>query len=199
MIPDDLLVKHAKAGDINSFSQLVERHQKQVYNLAFRFTGNSEDAADLAQEAFIKAYRGLKTFREEAAFKTWIYHITSNVCKDFLRKTKSVTLVSIEAPIQTEEGELEKQIADDSKSPEEIYEGKELAILMQKLIDSLPIDYREVILLREFQQLSYEEIAQVLDCSLGTVKSRLNRARRSLKNKVLQLKEHSQLELRQIN
>ncbi|MEW6624364.1 MAG: sigma-70 family RNA polymerase sigma factor [Bacillota bacterium] len=198
MIPDDLLVQKVKEGHLESFEVLVERYQKQVYNMAYRYTGNSEDAYDLSQEAFIKAYKGIKSFRQEAAFKTWIYHITSNVCKDFLRKANKYKEVSIDAPIHTEEGEMEKQITDRVNGPEEIYEIKELSEFIQSMISSLPNDYREVIVLREFQQLSYEEMSDILDCSLGTVKSRLNRARNMLKEKFIRVREQSNMQLRQI-
>ncbi len=197
MIPDDLLVQQIKAGDIDAFETLVDRYQKQVYNIAYRYTGNQEDALDLAQEAFLKAYRGINNFRQEAAFKTWIYHITSNVCKDFLRKIKKNNEVSLDAPIYTAEGEMEKQIVDNSIGPDGIYERKELLEAIQKAISSLPEDHREVIILREIQQLSYEEIAEILDCSLGTVKSRISRARGLLKDRAEAVKEQFQLQLRQ--
>lgn len=198
-IPDDVLVNQAKDGNMESFEMLVEKYQKNVYNIAFRFVGNKEDAYDLAQEAFIKAYKGLKNFRQDATFKTWMYHITSNVCRDFLKKTKKVKELSLNEPLTTDDGDMEKQLADGSKGPEELYESYELSKFVQTMIDSLPDDYKEIIILREIQQLSYEEIAEVLQCSLGTVKSRLNRARKALREKICKVKEQNKLELRQTN
>lgn len=197
MVPDNILVQQVKDGKVESFELLVERYEKQVYNIAYRYTGNRDDAFDLSQEAFIKAYRGIKNFRQESTFKTWIYHIASNVCRDYLRKGKKYIEISIDESVHGEDGDMEKQFADSSIGPEEIFEGKELSEFIQSIINDLQQEYKEVIVLREIQQLSYEEIAEVLDCSLGTIKSRLNRARKILKEKIIVAGEQFKVELRQ--
>jgi len=198
VVPDNIVVQQVKEGKAESFEILVERYQKQVYNIAYRFTGNRDDAYDLSQEAFLKAYRGIKNFRQDSSFKTWIYHIASNVCRDFLRKENKVYKVSIDEPVQSEHGDMEKQLADSSMGPDEAYESKELSEFIQDIINDLQQEYKEVIILREMQQLSYEEIAKVLDCSIGTVKSRLNRARKILKDKIIVAGEQLKIDLRQI-
>ncbi|KUO48976.1 MAG: hypothetical protein APF76_10100 [Desulfitibacter sp. BRH_c19] len=197
MVPDNILVQQVKDGNIASFEMLVARYEKQVYNITYRYTGNRDDAFDLSQEAFLKAYRGIKNFRQESTFKTWVYHIASNVCRDYLRKGKKYIEVSIDESVRGEDGDMEKQFADSNKGPDEVYESKELSEFIQSIIDDLQQEYKEVIVLREIQQLSYEEIAKVLNCSLGTIKSRLNRARKILKEKIIVAGEQYKVDLRQ--
>lgn len=186
---DQQLVKKFKGGDVRAFEELVGRYEKRVYSLAYRFTGNHADAGDMVQEVFIRVYRALPKFREESSFSTWIYKVAANVCRDELRrkrKRKSVSLDDMEA----NQGEF--VIADGTQSPEEFAERRDLQTRVQKYINQLSEEQRLILLLREMQKLSYEEIAQVLDCSLGTVKSRLSRARTALKNKMKAAGELSQ-------
>jgi len=197
VIPDNIIVQQIKEGKTESFEVLVERYQKQVYNIAYRYTGSRDDAYDLSQEAFLKAYRGINNFRQDSSFKTWIYHIVANVCRDYLRKDKKVHKVSIDEPVQSNDGDMEKQLTDNAKGPDEVYESKELSEFIQGIINNLQREYKEVIILREMQQLSYEEIAKVLNCSVGTVKSRLNRARKILKDRIIVDGEQFKVELRQ--
>lgn len=197
VVPDNIIVQQVQEGRIESFEILVERYQKQVYNIAYRYTGNRDDAYDLSQETFLKAYKGIKNFRQDSSFKTWIYHITANVCRDHLRKDSKVYKISIDEPIHSEHGDMEKQLMDSSRGPDEVYESKELSEFIQDIIDDLQQEYKEVIILREVQQLSYEEIAEVLNCSIGTVKSRLNRARKILRDKIIVAGEQLKIELRQ--
>lgn len=197
LVPDNIIVQQIKEGKIESFEILVERYQKQVYNIAYRYTGNRDDAYDLSQEAFLKAYKGIGNFRQDSSFKTWIYHIAANVCRDYLRKDTKVYKVSIDEPVQSEHGDMEKQLTDNSIGPDEIYENKELSEFVQGIINDLQQEYKEVIILREMQQLSYEEIAEVLSCSIGTVKSRLNRARKILRDKIIVAGEQLKIDLRQ--
>ncbi len=196
---ESLIIDKIKKGDIGSFNILVERYQKQVFNIAYRFVGNSEDASDLAQEAFLKAYKSIKTFRKDSSFKTWMYHITSNVCKDELRKKKKALVVSLDAPISGNDGqEFERQFKSSVLSPEEKYEVQEKQKFVQKIINSLPEDYRMVLILRELQDLSYQEISDILNCSIGTVKSRLNRGRKQFKEKMIAHMEQKNKNQRQI-
>ncbi len=178
---DEQLVDKFKKGSEEAFEGLVDRYEKRVYTLAYRFTGNHADAGDLAQEVFIRVYRALPKFRAESSFSTWIYKVAANVCRDELRKQRRRKTVSLEN-IQAAQGEI--AIADNSQSPEEFVERRDLQVRVQRYIDQLNEEQRLILLLREMQELSYEEIAEVLECSLGTVKSRLSRARSALKNKM---------------
>lgn len=190
------LIKRCQLGDIEAFEQLIVSHEKKVYNIAYRYMGNKEEAEDLAQEAFIKVFRAIKGFRGEAAFSTWLYHIVSNVCRDALRKNSRRMEASLDCAVTTEKGELQREVADWSMSPEPIYESHELGEFIQALINQLTPEYKTVIIMREFQEMSYEEIAAALDCSLGTVKSRLSRARKALRNKIEGSRELSDIHCR---
>lgn len=189
---DDDLIRKSQQGDPVAFEQLIGKYEKKVYTIAFRMVGNHEDASDLAQEAFIKVFRSIKSFRGEAAFSTWLYHVVANVCRDYLRKSKIKTS-SLDEPVVYEGELLEKQLRDPGPTPEETTERKELQAYLQKLINQLPDDYRLVLVLREFMDFSYEEIAGELNITMGTVKSRLNRARTMLKNKLLQTEREQSL------
>jgi RNA polymerase sigma-70 factor (ECF subfamily) len=183
------LIEKSKQGDLEAFEKLVILYEKQIYNVAYRFVGNHEDASDLAQEAFVRAFNSIKSFRGEASLKTWLYHIVANVCRDELRKRKRQPVVSLDAPITTEEGEMYRQQEDWSFAPDRICESKEIQETVQKLLGELIPEYRLVLIMREIQGFTYEEIAAQLGCSLGTVKSRINRARHALKNKIMEKQE----------
>jgi len=148
--------------------------------------GNEEDAYDMAQEAFIKAYRSLRSFKGDSSFGTWMYRIATNVCLDELRKRKRrVLTLSLDEPLATRDGdEVEKEIADTAPTADIIYEQKELSQYIQQVLGEMKPDHKVTIVLRDIMDLTYEEIAQVLDCSIGTVKSRLSRARDSLRKKL---------------
>lgn len=197
LMGDDVLIKKSQQGDMEAFEQLVIQYEKNVYNIAYRLTGNSEDASDLAQEAFIKVYRSIKSFRGEASFTTWLYHVVANVCKDHLRK-KKIKTTSLDEPLTIEGQQLEKQIKHDSLLPDELLEQRELQLYVQKQITQMPNDYRIILIMREYMELSYEEIANQLNISMGTVKSRLSRARNMLKEMVIKEREQSSHSTRQI-
>lgn len=166
-------------GDANAFEKLVLEYEKNVYGIALRMTGNPEDAADMTQEAFIKAYNSLSGFRGDSKFSVWLYRIVSNVCLDFLRSRNRRPTVSLY--VEDEEGEeAELDIADESQSPEVLLERSLTREGVRRGLDALPPDYRQILLLREIQGLSYEEISQSLDLEVGTVKSRIFRARKRL-------------------
>jgi len=184
MLLEEELITRSQNGDMDSFEELIVRYERRVYSIAFRFMGNQEDASDLAQEAFLKAYQAIKNFRQEASFSTWICRIVSNVCRDQLRKAKRTIQSSLDEEVWLEEGTVTKQFKDNSPTAEQVYERKELKEYLQGLIDNLNPEYRMVVVLRDIQGYSYEEIAEMLDCSLGTVKSRLNRARKALREQI---------------
>ena len=173
------LVQAAAGGDEEAFAQLVGLHENKVYSLALRMCGNPEDAADAAQEAFLSAWRALPSFRGEAGFSTWLYRLASNAAIDQLRRNRR----------QREEDSLdagEMDAPDQSPGPQEAAEGSELQRAVADGLASLSEDHRRILLLREYQQLSYDEIAQTLDMDLGTVKSRISRARRALRKILLE-------------
>lgn len=184
MLLEQELITRSQNGDIDAFEELVAKYERKVFAIAYRFMGNPEDANDLTQEAFLKAYQSIKGFRQEASFSTWIARIVSNVCRDQLRKVKKTNESSLDEDVWLEEGTVKKQLKDDRPTPEEQYERKELKKYLQGLINNLNPEYKMVVVLRDIQGYSYEEIAQMLDCSLGTVKSRLNRARKALRDQI---------------
>ena len=164
-------------GDVNAYEALVKEYEKNVYNLALRMTGNSEDAADMAQEAFIKAYNSLTAFRGDSKFSVWLYRIVS--CLDFLRSRSRKQTVSLST--ENDDGEeVELDIADETHSPEQLLDRSLTRDAVRRGLAALPPDHREILLLREIQGLSYEEIADVLGLEAGTVKSRIFRARKKL-------------------
>ena len=166
-------------GDVNAFEVLVKEYEKNVYNLALRMTGNSEDAADMSQEAFIKAYNSLSSFRGDSKFSVWLYRIVSNVCLDYLRSRTRKPTVSLST--ENDDGEeVELDIADESQSPELLLDRSLTRDAVRRGLAALPPDHREILLLREIQGLSYEEIAAALGLEAGTVKSRIFRARKKL-------------------
>ena len=183
------LIQKSKDGDIKSFELLIENYQKTVYNMAYQYLGNPEDALDASQEALIKIFKSLKSFKGKSSFSTWIYRICVNVYIDELRKRKKTYLDTISSTITTEDGELEIPIVDKGPLPDELLEKKEIRHEVLKAIDNLTPDYKSVVILRDINGFSYEEISKVLGCSLGTVKSRINRARKSLKNLLSENKE----------
>lgn len=173
------IVRKVLGGDANAFETLVLEYEKNVYNIALRMTGNSEDAADMTQEAFIKAYNSLQSFRGDSKFSVWLYRIVSNVCLDFLRSKNRRPTVSLS--VEDDDGEdAQLDVADESQSPELLLDRKLTRDSVRRGLDSLLPDYRQILLLREIQGLSYDEIAQALSLEVGTVKSRIFRARKRL-------------------
>lgn len=183
---DRELVERARAGDSSAFEVLVTKYQQRVYNLALRMTGNEEDAFDLSQEAFIKAWRGLETFQFDAQFSTWLYRLTSNACLDFLRAQKRRKTVSL--TYEDDEGEeTQIDVVDPAPDPEQAALASEDRELLRCALDALDDESREIITLRVIDDLRYDQIAEVLGVKEGTVKSRLSRAREKLKKKLLQI------------
>ena len=189
-IQEEALVRRAASGDDSAFEQLLLTHQKQVYNLCLRLSGSAEDAFDLSQEAFIKAWRALAQYQFEAEFSTWLYRLTRNVCIDHLRRRKRQNTV----PLETEQdGELiELPLPDGTPGPEERMLHEEKQRILAEAMQALPEDYREILVLRVVNDLPYDRIAEILDLQLGTVKSRLARARLQLK-KILANGNHANL------
>lgn len=186
---EQLLLERSKTGDIAAFEMLIEAYQKKIFNLAYRMIGNYDDAGDLAQEAMIRIFKSISNFKEQSSLSTWIYRITTNVCLDEIRKKKNRKVLSLDEEIHADDGDMQRQIMSDDPLPDELMEKKELQQIIISAIESLPEDQRLVIMLRDIQELSYDEIARVLDCPAGTVKSRINRARFALKNVLISKRE----------
>jgi len=176
---ENVLVAKVQNGDSASFEKLVLENQTKVYNLALRMVGNEEDAFDMSQEAFIKAYNAISNFRCDSRFSVWLYRLTTNVCLDFLRSEGRRSHGSL-TYMSDDEDDKELEIPDERFSPETITEKKELRETVNRGLMSLPKDYRAILLLREIDGLSYEEIAEALSLEEGTVKSRIFRARKRL-------------------
>ena len=176
---EQAVVRRVQDGDVNAFGDLVAAYEKNVYNLALRMTGSAQDAEDMAQEAFLKAYSSLAGFRGESKFSVWLYRIVSNVCLDFLRKKGKRQTVSLSA--EDDDGEdVVLDVPDTAQSPEALLEKKLTRDAVRRGLASLPEDARQILLLREIQGLSYEEIGETLGLEAGTVKSRIFRARKKL-------------------
>jgi RNA polymerase sigma-70 factor, ECF subfamily len=182
------LVKRAQNGSMDAFDELVGLFQVQIYNLALRMVNNSEDAADLTQEIFVKVYRSIKGFQGKSKFSTWLFMLAVNTCRSGLRKLNRISDIEagrLDQEIQTDEGSIRREPVDPGDSPVRILERKDLAQMVKDVIAELDDDFRAVIVLRDVQDLAYEEIAEVLECSVGTVKSRIARARTKMKDKLL--------------
>ena len=177
------LVRAAQSGDQSAFEALVTANQAMVYSLAYRMTGNPEDAADLTQEAFLNAWRSLGSFNGQSAFSTWIYRLASNACIDFLRKEKRRSSLSM--TLEDEDEDRQADLPDDRWSPQRELERREAQQAVRQGLSALSPEHREVLILRELEGLSYAEIAHALGLEEGTVKSRIARARLSLREFLL--------------
>lgn len=180
---EDKLIQDAKKGSKEAFEEIVKEYQNKIYTLCYRYTGNYEDARDLAQEVFIKVYRNIGKFEGRSSFSTWIYQVAGNTCKDYLRKNKNKSEFSLDEEVfNKDEDAFTPQVLKDENTPETQYEEKEKISLLKDAVNRLNPEYKMVIIMREFQDLSYEEIARQTNTSVGTVKSRLSRGRSMLKN-----------------
>ncbi len=182
---DKELAEKAKAGDQSAFEQLVIENQNKVYSLALRLVNDREEAADLAQEAFVKAWQGLSSFQGESSFATWVYRLTTNVCIDHLRKKKRREGVEPSVSLNDEESGWAEP-ADWKSDPQLLLERSERGKALARALARLPDWQRRTLVLRELSGLSYQEIGDALDIDLGTVKSRIARARLSLRKILLE-------------
>lgn len=178
---ENKLIRQAAAGDEAAFEQLVLHYEKLVYNLALRMVDNEQDAMDMAQEAFLRAWRGLPEFQFGAQFSTWLYRLTSNICIDFLRAQKRRKTVSLTVG---ENGEKQWELEDLASQPEEQLLVRENRETLARAFAELDPEYRQILSLRIVQACSYQEIGRILGLRDGTVKSRLSRAREQLRKKL---------------
>lgn len=180
------LVERARAGDTDAFYALVRQYQRTVYWAAFGLLGNSADAEEISQETFLKCFQHLDQFRGDSRFSTWLTQIALNEARQRLRKQRPALYDSLEAADTSDENRswLPRFLADWRENPEQQYAGEELRRIVTKAVESLPPIYRTVLLLRDLEQMSNEEVAQALGLSLPAMKSRLLRARLQLRDKL---------------
>ncbi len=178
------LVDECRRGDSRAFDALVNRHKDRVYNAAYRFLGHHEEAADVCQEVFVRAYRAIETFEGKAKISTWLYSITLNLCRNRVRDSKrkgrdkgvSLEMMQESAPGRTE------MVSGGGTTPSDKAIRGELEAALKSCLEALPDHYRMAFVLRTYEDLAYDEIAEVMACPTGTVKSRLNQARRLLRD-----------------
>jgi RNA polymerase sigma-70 factor (ECF subfamily) len=168
---DEELVARATAGDVDAFNQLVSRWERTIYALAYRTLGREEDARDVVQEAFLRAYRGLRGFKGEAKFSSWLYRITLNLCRDWIRRERRAPVV--QPPEGVDAVDLADSQAAPAESVEELVARREMSKAVSRAMAELPEEQRTAILLKEYHGLTFQEIADQLNCPLSTVKTRL--------------------------
>ncbi len=182
MSGESLLIEEAKAGSFDAFAELIFLYEKKIYNYCLRMTNCREDAEDLTQEVFVRVYKNLKGFQGNSRLSTWIFRIAHNICIDHFRKSK-FTMVSLNQP-KNHEDQREMELPSEDPTPEQEALRKEQQEFLLKSIEKLRPEYKTVIILRDIQHHSYEEIAEILDIPLGTVKSHISRARTALRTAV---------------
>ena len=181
---DQLLVERAQRGDKRAFELLVEKYQHKLARLVSRLVRDPGEAEDVTQEAFIKAYRALPSFRGDSAFYTWLYRIGINTAKNFLVATGRRAPTSTEVDAEEAEGYESSELLHDINTPESLLLSKEIGTTVNAAIESLPEELRSAIQLRELEGMSYDEIAKLMDCPIGTVRSRIFRAREAIAEKL---------------
>jgi RNA polymerase sigma-70 factor (ECF subfamily) len=190
LIDEKVLIDECKRGDIEAFEQLIFKYQKKVFNITYRFLGDYNLAEDVSQEIFIRVFKSIKDFKGESSFYTWLYRITINQCMDMQNKNKKHFVQYLDSAAQNDEGEeFVIQVPSDRDLPEVEYQKKELRINVEKALMMLTQEQRAIIILRDIQGFSYEEISDILNCPVGTVKSRINRARDALKKVLFDKRE----------
>lgn len=183
---DESTVKACKQGDRGAFDKLVAKYQRKIYNLSYRFVGDQEEANDLAQEIFVAAYQNIKKFRGDSKFSTWLFQIAANRGKNRFKYLKLRGFFTNRGSSDPEEdgGSPAREIPDYETNPENMLAGKQVQRIVQRVIDRLDPDHKEILILRDIEGLSYEEIGRILKLPEGTTKSRLHRARMEVKEKL---------------
>ena len=188
---DLILVRRAKRGDYKAFDLLVLKYQSRIIGISMKFVKDIHIAEDIAQESFIKAYKSLNSFREESAFYTWLYRIAANTSKNYLTSKRRKKEYSESEIFSSEDANVDIFDIPGGDSPEEILAANNLREVIFESLSNLPEDIRTAISLREFEGLSYEEISEVLDCPIGTVRSRIFRGREIIQEKISPLLENN--------
>jgi RNA polymerase sigma-70 factor (ECF subfamily) len=182
------LIERFKGGDTSAFEEIVLTYQDKIYSLCRYMLGNAHDAEDAAQDAFLKAYQALPKFQPEASLYTWLYRIATNTCIDY--KRKPIFFESLFGSSE-EGGRLAHDRASDAPSPEKLYQSKQIGEALREILGKLSPKLRAIIILKEIEELSYEEIADALEISMGTVKSRIARAREELQKLMQKFREQN--------
>lgn len=186
------LIKKSQDGDMDAFEKLILKYEKKIYNIAYHMFHNEQDAYDIAQEVFIKVWKNIDSFNYTSKFSTWLHRITINTSIDEIRKKKKKPTDSMDELIELGESKVEKQYTNEALTPEEKVLKKENESELFDLINKLKENHKAIIILRDIKGYSYEEISEILDCSIGTVKSRLSRARLKLKEIYIENMEQNQ-------
>lgn len=182
---DSELIERSKRGDHSAFEALFNRHQKRVYNLIYRMVGNEQDAADLTQEVFVRVYNSLHTLKTGEALLGWLRTVAVNITRDHVRKmARTIRAESLDSKVQLDDGEVEREIEDWSENPERTFHRKDMQEAVQRALNSLSDDHRTVVALHHIEGVDVKEIADMMKLPVGTVKSRLARAREELKRKL---------------
>ncbi|MBS1707239.1 MAG: sigma-70 family RNA polymerase sigma factor [Armatimonadetes bacterium] len=186
---DGVLVAQAQRGDRSAFDSLVRRYEAKAYQFAYRLTRDQDLASDIVADSFVRVFSAIQNFRGQSAFSTWLYRIVTNCYLDSRKKDKSKLTVSLEVNVGDEGGGTERQIVDESDGPAEVAERNAKEEAVQTALEVLPEHQKAMLVMYHVQMLSYEEIAEALDLPIGTVKSRLNRARLALREGLQDQKE----------
>lgn len=181
---DTLLIERFQRGDHKAMDALIQKHQARAYQYAYRLTKDVEEASDVVSEAFVRVYRALGNFKGESAFTTWLYRILTNCYLDMRKKQNSRRTISLDDSQPTEDGDLQLQVEDTAPTPHQHAESRERIRTISAAVDELPEYQKAMIMMYHVEMLSYEEIAESLDLPIGTVKSRLNRARTTLRERL---------------
>jgi RNA polymerase sigma-70 factor (ECF subfamily) len=177
---DNWLVERGSQGDRDAVDQLIRKHQARAYQYAYRLTRDQDTAADIVSEAFLRVYRSIQGFKGQSAFTTWLYRIITNCYLDSRKRQACRPTTSLDEALETPNGELHRQLVSDDEDPLEIFARRKTAETLSDATDALPDPYRKIVLMYHGEMLSYEEISVSLNIPIGTVKSRLNRARLAL-------------------
>lgn len=186
---ENSILTKARQGNVYAFEELTSSYYTKVYNICYRMVNNSEDASELAQETFIKAFRYIKDFKGNSSFSTWIYRIATNVCLDYLRKNKTNKTISLEQNT-FEDIPIKDRLISDTPGPEKVAEMNAQKEAIKVALSKMNEKNRIIIILRDFRGLSYEQIAETINAPVGTVKSRISRARSELRDLLSKDKEH---------
>lgn len=178
------LIRAAKTGDMKAFEEMFNRYQKRVYNMVYGMVRNENDAAELTQDVFVRVFDGIRLLRAEEAFLTWLRALTINICRDHARKRPPAPVMSLDAKSEYDDDVPAREIADESAGPAQALESKDTRQAVHRAIESLPDERHEVVMLHHIEGMDVEEIAKALRCPVGTVKSRLARAREELRRKL---------------
>jgi len=186
---DRAIIERCKEGDLSAFDELVRRYEKQIFNFAYRMTQNYDDASDIASDAFVKVFHAIETFRGDANFSTWLFRVVTNLYLDSRKRSKAHMHIPLDEYIDLEESTVTRQVEDTGPSPLDRLEAGERQGILDKAINELPEYQRLMVLLYHTRGKSYEEIAEIVGLPIGTVKSRLNRARLALKKRLEPVRE----------